>query len=190
MTDSQSPDTKGRLRNTNRIVLIGTTGAGKTTMARKIAEALNIPHIEFDAIGHGPNWTETPDDLFRERLRLQLQGDRWVGDGNYGIARDIVWPRATMVGWLDYPIIVVMWRLFWRTIRRAVFRQELWHGNRERIWWHFCSRHSLFLWAMRTHWQRRRTIPQALGHPEHVHLELVHLRSPKAAHQWLLTLTQ
>ena len=103
MTDTQRPDTKGRLRNTNRMVLIGTTGAGKTTTARKIAVALNIPHIEFDAIRHGPNWTETPDDVFRERLRLELQGDRWVGDGNYGIARDVVWPRATMLVWLDLP---------------------------------------------------------------------------------------
>ena len=190
MTDTRRPDTKGRLRNTNRMVLIGTTGAGKTTTARKIAVALNMPHIEFDAIRHGPNWTETPDDVFRERLRLELRGDRWVGDGNYGIARDVVWPRATMLVWLDYPIPVVMWRLFWRTIRRGVFRQELWHGNRERIWWHFFSRQSLFLWALRTHWQRRRTIPAALAHPEHLHLDLVHLRSPKATHQWLLTLTQ
>ena len=190
MTDTQRPDTKGRLQNADRVVLIGTTGAGKTTMAGRIAQALNMPHIEFDAIRHGPNWTETPDDVFRERLRLELRGDRWVGDGNYGIARDVVWPRATMLVWLDYPIPVVMWRLFWRTIRRGVFRQELWHGNRERIWWHFFSRQSLFLWALRTHWQRRRTIPAALAHPEHLHLDLVHLRSPKAARQWLLTLTQ
>ena len=95
-----------------------------------------------------------------------------------------------MLVWLDYPIRVVMWRLFWRTMRRGVLRQELWHGNRERIWWHFFSRQSIFLWALRTHWQRRRTMTAALGHLEYIHLDLVHLRSPKAARQWLLTLTQ
>ena len=139
MFDSQSAKTEGRPRNDDRIVLIGTTGVGKTTMAKRIAQALDMDHIEFDAIRHGPNWTETPDDLFRERLRQLLQGNRWVGDGNYSFARDVVWPRATMLVWLDYPIWVVQRRLFWRTIRRGVLREELWHGNRERLWWHFSA---------------------------------------------------
>ena len=190
MFDSQSAKTEGRPRNDDRIVLIGTTGVGKTTMAKRIAQALDMDHIEFDAIRHGPNWTETPDDLFRERLRQLLQGNRWVGDGNYSFARDVVWPRATMLVWLDYPIWVVQRRLSWRTIRRGVLREELWHGNRERLWWHFFSHRSLLLWAMRTHWRRRRTIPAALAHPDHVHLDLVRLRSPKAASAWLLALTQ
>ena len=189
MIDSANPDTENCRHNTDRLALIGTTGAGKTTLARRIARVLDIPHIEFDALRHGPNWTETPDDVFRERLRVRLRGPRWVGDGNYSLARDIVWPRATTLVWLDLPIWVVMWRLFRRTLRRAVLRQELWHGNTERLWWHFFSRQSLFLWALRTHWRRRRTIPLALGHPDHQHLDLVHLRSTRAARRWLLTLT-
>lgn len=188
MTGSPTPGPKSRLRAADRLVLVGTSGAGKTTMAKRIAQALDMSHIEFDGIRHGPNWEETPDDLFKEILSRRLQGDRWVADGNYSFARDVVWPRATTVVWLDYPIRVVMWRLFWRTMRRGVLRQELWNGNRERLWWHFFSRQSLFLWAMRTHWRRRRTIPAALADPEHAHLDLVHLRSPKDARRWLLTL--
>ena len=190
MTGSPDTDTKSLPRNTDRLVLIGTSGAGKTTMAKRIARVLDMPHVEFDAIRHGPNWTETPDDVFRETLRDRVQGDRWVGDGNYSLARDVVWPRATQVVWLDFPIRVVMWRLFWRTMRRGVFRQELWNGNREKIWRHFFSRQSLFLWVMQTHWRRRRTIPEALARLEHAHLDLVHLQSPKQAREWLSKLTR
>lgn len=190
MIDSQIPHAEDRPRKDDRLVLVGTTGAGKTTMAKTIAQALDMDHIEFDAIRHGPSWTETPDDVFRKRLRQHLQGDRWIGDGNYSLARDVVWPKATMLIWLDYPIRVVLWRLFWRTMRRGVLREELWHGNREQIWRHFFSRQSLFLWALQTHWRRRRSIPAALAHPDHAHLDLVHLRSPKAADEWLVTMTQ
>ena len=171
--------------NIDRVVVVGNSGAGKTTVAREIARALDMPHVEFDAYRHGPNWTETPDEVFRDQLREALQGDRWVADGNYSIARDIVWPRATALVWLDYPIYVIMWRLFWRTIRRWLLRQELWNGNRERLRWHFFTRRSLFLWALQTHWKRRRTIPSALSLPEHAHLDVFHLRSTRATRRWL-----
>ena len=175
--------------NTDRIVVVGTTGSGKTTLARQIAQKLDMPHVEFDAYRVGPNWTETPDDVFRERLRQALQGDTWVGDGNYySIARDIIWTRATLLVWLDYPICIVMWRLFWRTLRWGVLGQELWNGNNERLWPHFFSRKSLFLYALRTHWQRRGAIPLALAEPERTHLDLIHLRSPKATWEWVKTL--
>ncbi len=185
--DSRCPDPESWRRKADRVAVIGTTGAGKTTLAGQVAQALAVPHVELDAYRHGPNWVETPDDVFRQRLSEALQGDAWVADGNYGVARDVVWPRATTLVWLDYPISVVLWRLFWRTIRRGVFRQELWNGNREKLRWHFFSRQSLFLWALRTHWRRRQAVPLAVAQPEHTHLELVRLRSPKAASEWLRT---
>ena len=171
-----------------RLVVIGTSGAGKTTVARQVSSILGVPHIEFDAYRHGPNWTETPDDLFREQLRAALRGDEWVADGNYSIARDVVWPRATTLVWLDYPMRVVMWRLFWRTMRRGVLREELWNGNKENLWWHLATRDSLFAWVLKTHWRRRRTMPAAIAQPEHAHLDVVRLRSPKATREWLRTL--
>ena len=60
MTGSPHPGAKSRLRDADRLVLVGTSGAGKTTMAKRIARSLDMPHVEFDGIRHGPNWTETP----------------------------------------------------------------------------------------------------------------------------------
>ncbi len=185
MADSERIDTEYPLRNMDRIVVMGTTGAGKTTLAGEIARVLGAPHFELDYYRFREDWVEVPKDEFRESLREALRGDRWVADGNYGIARDVIWTRATLLVWLDYPIYVVMWRLFWRTVGRGVFRTALWHGNKEKLWWHFFSRQSLFLWALKTHWLRRRAVPQVLNRPEYAHLSLVHLRSPRATREWL-----
>ena len=94
-------ETEGRLSNTDRIVVLGTTGAGKTTLAGEVARALDVPHVELDYYRFRPNWVEAPNDEFRESVREALQGDRWVADGNYGLARDVIWTRATMLVWLD-----------------------------------------------------------------------------------------
>jgi hypothetical protein len=92
--------------------------------------------------------------------------------------------------WLDYPLGIVMWRLFWRTMRRGILRQELWNGNRENIWEHLFTRRSLLLWALSTHGRRRRSFPLAFDQPEHTHLRVVHLRSPKSAREWLRALAR
>ena len=176
------------LHSADRIVVLGTSDAGKTTVAKAIAEVLSVPHVEFDAYRHGPNWTETPDDVFRERLSEALQGEAWVADGNYSIARDVVWPRASTLVWLDYPMPLVMWRLFWRIMRRGIMREELWNGNKEKLWWHFFSRESLFLWAWSSHWRRRRTLPEAFAQPQHAHIQVVRLRSPKITREWVRAL--
>ena len=169
----------------DRVVVVGTTGSGKTDLAREVARALGVPHVEFDAYRHGPGWSETPDDVFRERLRDALAGGSWVGDGNYRVARSVVWPRATLLVWLDYPLRVVLWRLCRRIVRRAIRRPELWNGNRERTRQQLLTRDSLILWALGSHGRHRREIPRELERPEHAHLRLVRLRTPRQAAAWL-----
>ena len=78
-----------------------------------------------------------------------------------------------------------MWQLFWRTLRRCLTSEELWNGNRERFRTLFFSRESVILWALTTYRRRRRQIPQQLALPEHSHLAVVHLRSPRETRSWL-----
>jgi adenylate kinase family enzyme len=171
-----------------RIAVVGTTGSGKTTLARRVSRLLAIPHVELDALHWGPNWTPFPLEVFRERTAQALGGDAWVVDGNYGKVRDIVWSRADTAVWLDFALPVVMGRLLWRTLRRVLSREELWSGNRERFLAQFFSRDSLFLWALRTYWRRRREYPELFERSEHAHLRVVHLRSPGEEHAWLARL--
>src|SRR5208282_1090204 len=96
-----------------RIVVVGTSGAGKTTLAKAIAARLAIPHIELDALEWGPGWTPLsavdPDALVR-RVDAATAADAWVMDGNYGLVRDLTWQRATHLVWLDYHRPVIMMR--------------------------------------------------------------------------------
>lgn len=140
-----------------RIIVIGTTGSGKTTTARAIAARLGILHVELDALNWGPNWTEVPWEVFRQRVSEAVAEEAWVVDGNYSKARGIVWPRADTAVWLDFSLPVILWRLLWRTLTRTVTQEELWGGNRERFRTAFFSRDSLFIWALQTYRRRRRS---------------------------------
>jgi adenylate kinase family enzyme len=173
-----------------RVSVVGSTGSGKTTFAAALASRLAVPHVELDALHHGPNWTEVPDELFRVRTAELLAGDGWVADGNYSAVRDIVWARAELVVWLDYPLPLIMYRLTWRTVRRLARREELWNGNRERLSTHLFTRDSLFWWAVTTYRRRRRSFAALRASPRWPHLRWLTFRSPGDADAWLAAVDQ
>ena len=80
-----------------RVVVVGTSGTGKTTVASRIAAALGAPHVELDGLHWGPDWTEIPDEEFRSRTIEATSGESWVADGNYSVVRDILWSRADTI---------------------------------------------------------------------------------------------
>lgn len=168
-----------------RVVVVGTTGAGKTTFARRLAARLDCPHFDLDELFWGPAWTPVSREVFRARVSAALAGERWTVGGNYSAARDLVWARADTLVWLDYPLPLVLGRLLRRTLRRIVTREVLWAGNRETWRAQFFSRESLFLWALSSHPKQRREYPQALAQPEYAHLHWTRLRSPREAQAWL-----
>ena len=140
-----------------RVVVIGTTGSGKSTLAERLAAQTGLRVIELDALFWGRDWQPAPLELFRHRVERETRDGDWIVVGNYGQVRDLTWRAADTLVWLDLPFALVMWRLLWRTIRRARTREELWGtGNRETFRTAFLSRHSILLWAIKTHRRNRR----------------------------------
>lgn len=153
--------TDEELRALHRVVVVGTSCAGKSTCARRLAEALNAPHIELDLLHWGPHWTPRHD--WPGNVAEAVQAERWVCDGNYSAARDLVWPRATATIWLDYSFPRVMSRALRRTVRRVVTREPVCNGNRESFRLAFLSRESILWWVITTHQRRRREYVKLLA---------------------------
>ncbi|MBI5945830.1 MAG: adenylate kinase [Chloroflexi bacterium] len=170
-----------------RITIVGTTSSGKSTLAKQLAEKIGGDFIELDALHWEPNWTEAKIEVFRERVEKATSSQVWVVAGNYHVVRDLVWSRAQAVIWLDYPLPLLFWRLLTRTIRRWVTREELWNGNREKLWWHFkiWSEESLFHWLFKTYWRRKREYPLLFAQPENSHLKILHFTNPFETDDWL-----
>ena len=87
-----------------RIAVAGTTGSGKTTLAKALAAQLVLPLIEIDALNWQAGWRDlsrTDPDEFVRRVSRAIADDAWAIDGAYGLVRDLIWRRATHLVWLD-----------------------------------------------------------------------------------------
>jgi hypothetical protein len=184
-------DPGASLRGCSRLLILGRTGSGKTTLGRELAAALDVPHVELDALYFGPDFTTVPLPVLRERTAAAIAGEQWVTDGNKSAVRDLVWPRADTVIWLDYPLVVSLWRLARRACwRTSVIRQEAASDGGSRL---FAAR--LFsaakgvITALRSHRGQRRLYPALLSDPANRHLAVVRLRSPRATRRWLARVT-
>ncbi len=145
-------------------ILASASGSGKTTMGRALAERLDVPFVELDALVHGPNWTEISDEVLRELVEPIVAQDGWVIDGAYrGKIGDLVLAHADAVVWLDLPLRVWLPRLVRRTLRRMRGREALWNDNRETFRGAIWGRESLLVYALRMHFDRRRRYPAELA---------------------------
>jgi adenylate kinase family enzyme len=163
-----------------RVSVVGNSGSGKTTLGAAISAALDLPHLELDSVFHQPGWVPLEKAEFRRRVTEFVAADRWVTDGNYSKVQDLIWARADTVIWLDPPRYLVMRRVIWRTLRRAVLRSELWNGNRE-PWTNFLRadpEQSVIAWAWTRHHLVRQRYERALTDPANAHLAFIRLRTP------------
>lgn len=97
-----------------RILLIGPGGAGKSTLARQLAQRLALPLVHLDALYWQPGWTKTPADVWQARVAEVSRQDAWVMDGNYGGTL----PQRLAA--CDTAILLDLspWRCLWRAFRR------------------------------------------------------------------------
>lgn len=187
MPQADPPPQPGR-----RIAVVGTSGAGKSYVARTLADKLGVPYICNDSIIWRPNWTPTPRDQRPALFAASMAGDAWTFDGNFGSLKDPedlhILQRIDTLVWLDLPRYLAHWQLFKRTVRRAWTQEPLWHDNRESFRLSFASRDSILLWAWRTHRHYHHVYVRLLADPRSAHVTRIRLRTRSDVNRWLASI--
>ncbi len=132
-----------------RINVVGTSGSGKSTFAKRLSEILQIPYIEMDVIYWKNDWVEPSDSEFFEKIAQATEGSSWVLDGNYNRSQDVKWKHVQTIIWLDYPFHLVFFRVLKRSICRLMDQKPMWNtNNKETFKKSFLSKDSIIWWMM------------------------------------------
>lgn len=167
----------------DRVLVVGSSGAGKTTMAAALAARLGLPHTELDSLWHGPGWVPRPQ--FEADVDAMLATGRWITEYQYRPAKDRLLSQAQAVVWLDHPFLLVAVRLLRRSVVRAVTRRAYWNGNRESVamWLH--ASHPLRIVLSHEFWAKRRRTEAELAAASARGAVVIRLRGAGAANRWL-----
>lgn len=167
--------------NFHRVVVVGTSGCGKSRVARELAQLLGQRYVELDELYWAPGWQGKPEEEFRRLVIASAAAPRWVVDGNYSRMRDVLWARATTIIWLNFGFFTVFLRVLRRAVHRILTQEPLWHGNRESVARAFFSRDSILLWMLTTFHRRRREYTALRASSRYPHLAWIELRRPSEA---------
>jgi adenylate kinase family enzyme len=177
-----------------RISVVGASGSGKSCLARVLAEQLGLPLVELDALRWEPSGQELPRDAFVQRVAAAVDDEEWVIDGHYRDVRQLIWQRAQMVVWLNYPLPLVAWRLLTRFGRKflnveeagqdvaAAGRARRLPGQGTKATWG--QRLGRFARNLRERHEYRGLLHSSAYQP----LTLMEMRSAKAAAEWVVRL--
>jgi len=124
----------------NRVVVIGSGGAGKSTFSKQLGGVLGIPIIHLDSLYWKPNWRKTQPEEWEKTVAELVERDSWVMDGNYGGTREMRIRASDTLIFLDVPRLVCLYRVVRRAIAyRGKSRPDMAEGCREKIDLEFVS---------------------------------------------------
>ncbi len=131
-----------------RIMILGPSSSGKSTLAQALSRRLSVPAIHLDQLRHLPetDWQERPDAEFHSLHDAAILQPEWVMDGSYSVLMPQRLARATGMIVVDDHYVKRFGRYFWRsTLQRR--RAGGLEGNRDSIKWAMIS----WIWKTRYH---------------------------------------
>ena len=149
-----------------RILVIGNSCSGKSTLGGFLASTLEVPFIELDALNWEENWvslTEKNPDKLISRFKKATSGDSWIVAGSYTeFSKKTFWDKLETIIWLDLPLYQLVWRMLLRSWNRWRTKELLWGKNYENFWSQmmFWRSDSLFSWIVNQHQPKRKEMLQ------------------------------
>ena len=121
-----------------RVLVLGSGGAGKSTFSAQLARVTQLPLLHLDALYWKPGWVESSKNEWAATVAELVRGERWIMDGNYGgtLAERI--EACDTVIFLDMPRHVCLWRVLKRFVRyRGRTRPDMREGCNEQLTFEF-----------------------------------------------------
>lgn len=100
----------------HRVAIWGPPGSGKTTLAKDLAKILGYQVFHSDNLYIKSNWKQLRPESLRNKAIPLLRAEKWIIDGNFGELRDEVLEHATLVIILNPPLLILLIRIFKRTL--------------------------------------------------------------------------
>lgn len=92
----------------NKVVVIGSPGAGKSTFARALRDIIGLPLYYLDMLWHRPDESNISKEEFDARLEEIIKEEQWIIDGNYQRTLEVRLKACDTVFLLDYPLEVCL----------------------------------------------------------------------------------
>lgn len=126
-----------------KILIIGISGAGKSTVAKKIHKLLYIPIVHLDRLFWEPGWIKSDKEIFEKKVLTAIQKDRWIIDGNYTNSMELWIKDADTILYFDFPRLLCLWYILKRRIAfHGKTRPDVARGCEERFDLNFLK----FIW--------------------------------------------
>ena len=117
-----------------RILIIGNSGTGKSTLAERLSFFLHLPFFPSDPFYWEPGWKAAPAAKVFQQLSEVTARECWILDGNFDEYHECIWRQADCILWLDYPLPTILKQVIVRNFKWLFMRQPVWSGNRMTLW--------------------------------------------------------
>jgi adenylate kinase family enzyme len=121
-----------------RILIIGSAGAGKSTLSRKLGELWNLPVVHLDALFWQPGWKPIPRPEFINQVKAEMTKSKWLIDGNYDSTLEMRAEYADLIIFLDFSRSLCLYRACKRAwTYRGTTRPDMGKDCLEKMDWEF-----------------------------------------------------